>query len=45
VYAFRTGPFAQDGSKLKNEYVWTLDGAEVDSWGLRSGYTPPRDAV
>lgn len=44
VYPFRTGPFAQDGAKLKNEYVWTLDGAEVDSWGLREGYTPPRDA-
>lgn len=44
VYPFRTGPFAQDGAKLKNEYVWTLDGAEVQTWGLKPGYMPPRDA-
>lgn len=44
LYPFRTGPFEQDGAKLKNEYVWTLDGAEVESWGLRPGYTPPRES-
>ena len=42
VYPFRTGPFAEDGRKLKNEYVWVLDVGEIDAWELRAGYTPPR---
>lgn len=44
VYPFRTGPFAEDGKKLKNEYVWVLEVGEIDAWELRPGYTPPRHA-
>jgi len=42
VYAFRTGPFAEDGKKLKNEYVWVLEVGEIDAWELRPGFAPPR---
>ncbi len=34
VYPTGTGPFAQDGQKLKNEYVWHLDTAAADDLGL-----------
>jgi phenylacetate-CoA ligase len=42
VYAYRTGPFAEDGKKLKNEYVWVLGVGEVGQWKLHAGYAPPR---
>jgi len=42
LYPFRTGPFAQDGKKLKNEYVWVLEVGEIEQWQLRQGFTPPR---
>ncbi len=42
AYAHRTGPFAQDGAKLKNEYVWVLGVGEVDEWNLTHSYTAPR---
>ncbi len=31
-YAFHAGPFAEDGSKLKNEYVWQLPQGGLDRW-------------
>jgi phenylacetate-CoA ligase len=31
-YGYREGPFAKDGSKLKNEYVWQLAGGEIENW-------------
>ncbi len=43
AYAHRTGPFAQDGAKLKNEYVWVLGVGEVDQWNLNHAYTAPRE--
>lgn len=33
-YAYRTGPFAEDGAKLKNEYVWQLPAGEATRWSL-----------
>ena len=42
VYPFRTGPFAQDGKKLKNEYVWMLGIGEIEAWNLRPGFVPQR---
>ncbi|GAA1784519.1 CoF synthetase [Leucobacter iarius] len=36
-YGFRTGPFAGDGKKLKNEYVAQLDAAQAASSGLDLG--------
>ncbi|GAA2237949.1 phenylacetate--CoA ligase family protein [Rarobacter faecitabidus] len=42
-YAFRTGVFAEDGAKLKNEYVWHLDAAEAAEVGMRAGVTASRD--
>ena len=43
VYSFRTGPFAEDGAKLKNEYVWILPVGEISAWNLRAGFSPPRN--
>ncbi|MCQ1999917.1 phenylacetate--CoA ligase family protein [Arthrobacter zhaoxinii] len=37
-YPYRTGPFTDDGRKLKNEYVWQLDGDEVGDWELDFSY-------
>lgn len=34
VYAAGTGPFAGDGQKLKNEYVWHLDAATARQHGI-----------
>jgi phenylacetate-CoA ligase len=34
VYPHRTGPFAGDGRKLKNEYVWQLEAAELAEWDV-----------
>lgn len=31
-YAYRTGPFIQDGKKLKNEYVWHLEASDAAQW-------------
>ena len=42
LYPFREGPFAQDGQKLKNEYVWVLDVGEIAQWNIHTGYTPTR---
>ncbi len=42
LYQFREGPFAQDGQKLKNEYVWVLDVGQIDQWNIRAGFTAPR---
>jgi len=42
VYPFRSGPFADDGRKLKNEYVWMLEAGQIDEWDIREGYRPPR---
>lgn len=36
-YAYRTGPFAGDGAKLKNEYVWQLNAHDAAGHGLRLG--------
>lgn len=33
-YAYRTGVFAGDGAKLKNEYVWQLAAADAEVVGL-----------
>jgi phenylacetate-CoA ligase len=43
-YPHRTGPFAGDGAKLKNEYVWQLGPGESDQHGLDLGWTSPREA-
>jgi len=43
-YPHRTGPFAGDGAKLKNEYVWSLPADEVAQHHLDLGWTAPRDA-
>jgi phenylacetate-CoA ligase len=34
-YKFRTGPFLEDGKKLKNEYVWNISAAEKAHWELQ----------
>ena len=34
VYPFRTGVFAGDGGRLKNEYVWILDAPGAEAAGL-----------
>jgi len=41
-YPFRTGVFAGDGSKLKNEYVWTLDATEAAAAGIEAQFTAER---
>jgi phenylacetate-CoA ligase len=43
-YPFRTGPFAGDGKKLKNEYVWQLAADQVGQWGLDRSWEAPREA-
>ncbi|WGW10860.1 CoF synthetase [Saxibacter everestensis] len=35
-YSFRSGPFAEDGSKLKNEYVWQLAAGDDGRWALKT---------
>ena len=37
-YDFRTGPFSEDGKKLKNEYVWRISAAEKEKWHLKEKY-------
>ncbi|MBC7512195.1 CoF synthetase [Candidatus Saccharibacteria bacterium] len=37
-YDFRTGPFAEDGKKLKNEYVWNITAAEKETWNLNESH-------
>lgn len=36
-YDYRTGPFAGDGAKLKNEYVWHLSALDAAAHELRLG--------
>jgi phenylacetate-CoA ligase len=33
-YPYRAGPFARDGAKLKNEYVWQLPAGELSDWNV-----------
>lgn len=33
-YGYRSGPFAADSGKLKNEYVWQLSGGPLARWEL-----------
>ena len=44
VYPFRTGVFAGDGGRLKNEYVWVLDAAEAETAGLDEQVVAARTA-
>jgi hypothetical protein len=41
-YPFRSGVFAGDGAKLKNEYVWTLDAADAAGVGIDPQFTAER---
>ncbi|PZF67877.1 CoF synthetase [Curtobacterium sp. MCPF17_047] len=43
-YPYRTGPFRDDGRKLKNEYVWQLGPSSVDEWDLDLGWVAPKEA-
>ncbi|MDR6171370.1 CoF synthetase [Curtobacterium sp. SORGH_AS_0776] len=43
-YPYRTGPFREDGRKLKNEYVWQLPAGSVDAWDLDLAWTAPKEA-
>jgi phenylacetate-CoA ligase len=42
-YPYRTGPFRDDGRKLKNEYVWQLGASAVEDWDLDVSWTAPRE--
>ena len=44
VYPFRTGVFAGDGGRLKNEYVWILDAAGAEAAGLDEQVVAARTA-
>ena len=44
VYPFRTGVFAGDGGRLKNEYVWVLDAEEAETAGLDEQVVAARTA-
>lgn len=33
-YSYHTGPFAKDGAKLKNEYVWQLAAGDISQWDV-----------
>jgi phenylacetate-CoA ligase len=41
-YPFRSGVFAGDGAKLKNEYVWTLDAPDAAAVGIDPQFTAER---
>ncbi|MEO7016201.1 MAG: CoF synthetase, partial [Leifsonia sp.] len=41
-YGFRQGPFARDGAKLKNEYVWQLAAGELADWSVDLAHTAAR---
>jgi len=43
-YPFRTGVFAGDGAKLKNEYVWTLDAAAAATAGIAAQFVADRES-
>ncbi|MEK6345359.1 MAG: CoF synthetase, partial [Curtobacterium sp.] len=43
-YPYRTGPFRDDGRKLKNEYVWQLGAGAVAEWELDLSWTAPEEA-
>ena len=42
-YPFRTGVFAGDGAKLKNEYVWTLDATAAATAGIDPQFVAARE--
>ncbi|GMA34094.1 hypothetical protein [Demequina litorisediminis] len=42
VYPYRSGPFTDDGARLKNEYVWVLERGEIDRYDLRIDHLAPR---
>ncbi|MDD7916687.1 phenylacetate--CoA ligase family protein [Actinomycetospora callitridis] len=44
VYPFRTGVFAGDGGRLKNEYVWILDAPGAEAAGLDEQVVAARTA-
>lgn len=44
-YPFRTGPFSQDGEKLKNEYVWQLDAEAAAGWELDLSHVVAKQPV
>lgn len=41
-YPFRTGPFADDGRRLKNEYVSQLDAAQAEAAGMDLSRVVPK---
>ena len=43
-YPFRTGVFAGDGAKLKNEYVWTLDATAAAAAGMDPQFVAARES-
>jgi phenylacetate-CoA ligase len=43
-YPFRTGVFAGDGAKLKNEYVWTLDATAAAAAGIDPQFVAARES-
>ncbi|HWN27486.1 MAG TPA: hypothetical protein VNP37_11030 [Actinomycetospora sp.] len=45
VYPYRTGIFAGDGARLKNEYRWTLDAAGAATAGLDVAAVAGREQV
>lgn len=44
-YGYRKGPFASDGRKLKNEYVWHLAAGEVEDAKMKLSYTLPPELI
>ena len=44
LYPFRTGVFAGDGGRLKNEYVWILDAPGAEAAGLDEQVVAARTA-
>ena len=43
-YPYRTGPFREDGKKLKNEYVWQLPAGSVAQWDLDLSWVAAKEA-
>ena len=43
-YPFRTGVFAGDGAKLKNECVWTLDATAAAAAGMDPQFVAARES-
>jgi phenylacetate-CoA ligase len=42
-YGHHTGPFAEDGGKLKNEYVWQLPQGGLDRWEVDLSHVVTRE--